>query len=69
VRNRWFAGQESGGKDRGAEKKRGEYAAYLSALEKSGESQVSLTDPDSRAMAAHTRAKRRVERLHVRMFR
>src|ERR1700747_3693207 len=36
-------------------KKRGEYAAYLSALEKNGESQISLTDPDSRAMAAHTR--------------
>jgi transposase len=36
-------------------KKRGEYAAYLSALEKNGESQMSLTDPDSRAMAAHTR--------------
>ena len=37
-------------------KKRGEYAAHLSALEESGESQVSLTDPDSRAMAAHTRS-------------
>jgi IS5 family transposase len=36
-------------------KKRGEYATHLSALEKSGESQVSLTDPDSRAMAAHTK--------------
>ena len=36
-------------------KKRGEYAAHLSTLEKSGESQVSLTDPDSRAMAAHTK--------------
>jgi transposase len=36
-------------------KKRGEYAAYLSALEKSGESQISLTDPDSRAMAAYTK--------------
>src|SRR5262245_42841295 len=36
-------------------KKRGEYAAYLSALEKNGESQISLTDPDSRAMAAHTK--------------
>ena len=36
-------------------KKRDEYAAHLSALEKSGESQVSLTDPDSRAMAAHTK--------------
>jgi hypothetical protein len=30
-------------------------AAHLSALEESGESQVSLTDPDSRAMAAHTK--------------
>src|SRR6201998_2026776 len=39
----------------GLKKKRGEYAAYLSALEKSGESQISLTDPDSRAMAAHTK--------------
>ena len=36
-------------------KKRGEYSAHLSALEKSGESQVSLTDPDSHAMAAHTK--------------
>src|SRR6201998_4163704 len=36
-------------------KKRGEYAAYLSALEKNGESQISLTDPESRAMAAHTK--------------
>jgi hypothetical protein len=36
-------------------KKRDEYAAHLSALEKSGESQVSLTDPDSRAMAAYTK--------------
>jgi len=36
-------------------KKCGEYAAYLSALEKNGESQVSLTDPDSRAMAAYTK--------------
>ena len=36
-------------------KKRGEYAAHLAALEKSGESQVSLTDPDSRAMAAYTK--------------
>ena len=36
-------------------KKRGEYAAHLAALEESGESQVSLTDPDSRAMAAYTK--------------
>jgi transposase len=35
--------------------KRGAYAAYLSALQKSGESQISLTDPDSRAMAAYTK--------------
>ena len=35
-------------------KKRGEYAATLTAL-KSGESQLSLTDPDSRAMAAYTK--------------
>jgi hypothetical protein len=35
--------------------KRGEYTAYLSALEKSGESQISFTDPDSRAMAAYTK--------------
>ena len=37
-------------------KKRGAYAAHLRRLEKSGESQMSLTDPDSRAMAAHTKA-------------
>jgi transposase len=36
-------------------KKRGEYAAHLAALEKSGADQISLTDPDSRAMAAHTK--------------
>src|SRR6202047_3897470 len=36
-------------------KKRGKYGAYLTALEKSGESQISLTDPDSRAMAAYTK--------------
>ena len=35
--------------------KRGAYAAHLSALEASGEDQVSLTDPDSRAMAKHTK--------------
>jgi transposase len=36
-------------------KKRGEYAAHLAALEKSGEDQISLTDPDSRAMAAYAK--------------
>ncbi|MGD1038868.1 MAG: IS1182 family transposase [Roseiarcus sp.] len=35
--------------------KRGRYAAMLRELEQSGESQISLTDPDSRAMAAHTK--------------
>jgi transposase len=35
--------------------KRDEYAAHLTGLEKSGENQISLTDPDSRAMAAHTK--------------
>jgi transposase len=36
-------------------KKRGQYGAMLAELERSGESQVSLTDPDSRAMAAYTK--------------
>src|SRR5208282_4780978 len=36
-------------------KKRGRYGALLAELEKSGESRISLTDPDSRAMAAHTK--------------
>jgi DDE family transposase len=35
--------------------KRERYAAMLGELERSGESQLSLTDPDSRAMAAHTK--------------
>ena len=35
--------------------KRGRYAAMLEELENSGETQMSLTDPDSRAMAAHTK--------------
>jgi hypothetical protein len=36
-------------------KKRGEYDAILRRLERTGEDQISLTDPDSRTMAAHTR--------------
>ena len=36
-------------------KKRGRYGALLAELERTGESQISLTDPDSRAMAAHTK--------------
>jgi hypothetical protein len=35
--------------------KRGRYGAMLKQLERTGEDQISLTDPDSRAMAAHTR--------------
>jgi transposase len=35
--------------------KRGYYAALLAKMERTGEVQVSLTDPDSRAMAAHTK--------------
>ena len=36
-------------------KKRGRYDAMLNQLDRTGEDQISLTDPDSRAMAAHTR--------------
>jgi hypothetical protein len=35
--------------------KRGRYGAMLAELEGTGENQISLTDPDSRAMAAHTK--------------
>jgi transposase/IS5 family transposase len=35
--------------------KRARYQAMLSQLERTGEDQISLTDPDSRAMAAHTK--------------
>ena len=35
--------------------KRGRYGAMLADLERTGEAQISLTDPDSRAMAAHTK--------------
>jgi transposase/IS5 family transposase len=35
--------------------KRGRYGSLLAELERTGESQISLTDPDSRAMAAHTK--------------
>src|ERR1700730_12758172 len=34
--------------------KRGRYGAMLADLERTGKAQISLTDPDSRAMAAHT---------------
>ena len=36
-------------------KKRGQYDVMLKQLERTDEDQISLTDPDSRAMAAHTR--------------
>ena len=39
----------------GLRTKRGQYDAMLKQLERTGEDQISLTDPDSRAMAAHTR--------------
>jgi transposase len=35
--------------------KRGRYGAMLAELERTGENQISLTDPDSRALAAHTK--------------
>jgi transposase len=35
--------------------KRERYGSMLADLERTGESQISLTDPDSRAMAAHTK--------------
>ncbi len=36
-------------------KKRSEYEALRAQIERSGDNQISLTDPDSRAMAAHTK--------------
>ena len=36
-------------------KRRDQYAKMQAELERSGEDQISLTDPDSRAMAGHTR--------------
>jgi transposase len=35
--------------------KRGRYGALLAELDRTGENQISLTDPDSRAMAAYTK--------------
>lgn len=37
------------------QKRRGRYTAMLAELDRTGAEQISLTDPDSRAMAAHTR--------------
>ena len=37
------------------DEKRDCYGVMLADLERTGESQISLTDPDSRAMAAHTK--------------
>jgi len=42
------------GKIEALREKRGRYGALLAVLERTGESQISLTDPDSRAMATHT---------------
>jgi hypothetical protein len=35
--------------------KRGHHEVMSAELERTGEAQISLTDPDSRAMAAHTK--------------
>jgi transposase len=43
------------GKIEALRQKRGRYEAMLAQLDRTGEDQISLTDPDSRAMAAHTR--------------
>src|ERR1700685_1166518 len=43
------------GKIKALRQKRGRYEAMLAQLDRTGEDQISLTDPDSRAMAAHTR--------------
>ncbi|MFK4537958.1 hypothetical protein ABIA00_006141 [Bradyrhizobium ottawaense] len=43
------------GKIETLKRKRGEYASHLEILERSEDDQVSMTDPDSRAMAAHTK--------------
>jgi len=37
------------------QEKRGRYEAMLTQLDQTGEDQISLTDPESRAMAAHTK--------------
>jgi hypothetical protein len=44
-----------GARTKNLAEKRGRYGAMLADLERAGESQISLTDPDSRAMAAHTK--------------
>jgi transposase len=43
------------GKIKALRQKRGRYEAMLAQLDRTGEDQISLTDPGSRAMAAHTR--------------
>src|ERR1700682_3032580 len=54
-RDRRLAHQKPRGKDRGAAREARAIRVLLTELERSGESQISLTDPDSRAMAAHTK--------------
>ena len=47
---------KSGFKDRAPlSQKRGRYQAMLAQLDRTGEDQISLTDPDSRAMVAYTK--------------
>ncbi len=47
--------QNLAGKIEAIRTKRDRLRSLLEGLDRSGESQISLTDPDSRAMAAHTR--------------
>jgi hypothetical protein len=54
-RDRRLAHQNLAEKIAALREKRGRYGVLLTELEQSGESQISLTDPDSRAMAAHTK--------------
>ena len=52
---RRLAGQEPGREDRRDPRSAAtRYKAMLAELDRTGEDQISLTDPDSRAMAAHT---------------
>jgi hypothetical protein len=51
-----FSGSSTPSKIAALNEKRGRYEAMLAQLDRTGEDQISLTDPDSRAMAAHTKA-------------
>ena len=55
VSRRAEAAGRRNGEDAALGEKRRRYDAMLAQLERTGEDQISLTDPDSRAMAAHTK--------------